>query len=82
MTTIDRIVAIATAIVPTGHDVAAHSPLADLALDSLSCIELTVAVEEAFDVEIGCGERISFETLSDIAALVDTKVAQRMPLAA
>jgi acyl carrier protein len=41
-----------------------------LALDSLQCIELTVAVEDEFRVHISCAERISLVTVGDFADLV------------
>lgn len=67
---------------------AAHPPItADtrldgLALDSLGCIELTAAVEDEFDVAIDCGERISFETVGCIVALVEDRLCRPVAIAA
>jgi acyl carrier protein len=44
-------------------DIAIRTTMDELALDSLGIIELTVGVEEACDVEIGCGQRIEMETV-------------------
>ena len=54
----------------------------DLPLDSLQTIELTVAVEDAVGVPIGCGERVSMETLGCYVALVHAKADALTPLAA
>lgn len=81
MTTVDRIAAIVSEIAP-GHPVDRDTPLTELHLDSLGCIELTVAVEDAFHVDIACHERIEFRTMGCIAQLVDTKVREALPLAA
>lgn len=52
----------------------------DLGLDSLQMIELTVAIEDALDTEIGCGERVCAETLGCYVSMVHTRMAGRMRL--
>jgi acyl carrier protein len=56
----------------------------ELALDSLSAIELTVAIEDALETEIGCGERVCAETLGCFVSMVHARIAgtMRLPLAA
>jgi len=83
-TTIDRIAAIVAEMTNDRNvgAIAGDTVLDHLGLDSLECIELTVAVEDAFNVDIHCGERISFVTVGCIAHLVDAQLAERLPLAA
>lgn len=78
--TIDQIVTIAQTLAP-GRPVTAVSSLESLELDSLECLELTALVEDHFDVVIGCADRISCETLADLAVIVDVQ-ARPLPLAA
>lgn len=54
----------------------------DLPLDSLQAIELVVALEDAFDISIGCAERITIETLGGYADLAEGKTSARIPMAA
>jgi acyl carrier protein len=74
MTTIEQIVDIASALAPRGCPVTAASSLDDLALDSLECMVLTAEIEDRFDIVIGCGDRVSCESLADLAAIVDGKL--------
>lgn len=48
----------------------------DLGADSLDAIELLMATEEAFDIEITDDEGEKVHTMSDIVALVKTKTNQ------
>lgn len=69
--------------VHTAHPpITADTRLDGLALDSLGCIELTAAVEDEFDIAIGCGERISFRTVGCIAALVEDRLCSPAAIAA
>lgn len=54
----------------------------DLAMDSMSTINFVVGVEDAFDIEINCGEGCSMNSLADVRDLVLTKTAMKMPVAA
>jgi len=54
------------------HVVVAESSLKDdLSLDSLDCIELTMAVEDEFDIEIADEEADKLETIQHIVDLVE-----------
>lgn len=77
-----RIADIARTIVDPGVEVSISSSFDDLALDSLSCIELIVAVEDAFGVEISCAERIAMQSIADLAYHVDGVRVEYAALAA
>lgn len=77
-----RIAEIARTLVDPGVEVLIGSTFDDLALDSLSCIELIVAVEDAFDVEISCAERIAMQSIADLAHHVDGMRVEYSALAA
>lgn len=47
--------------------------LADLGIDSLELVELVMAIEDAFGVEISEGDQASLRTLGDVAAFVEAK---------
>ena len=47
-----------------------ETTLDDLPLDSLECLELTAAIEDAYNVDISCAHRISVVTAGDFADLV------------
>lgn len=47
--------------------------LAELGMDSLDHIELVMAVEEEFEVEISNDEADSLKTVADVIALVERK---------
>lgn len=57
---------------PTDH-------IADLGLDSFSVIELTFAIEEAFDVEVpyNANSAEKFETVNDLVQAVEQLVAEK-----
>lgn len=61
-----------------------HTRIDDLALDSLSTIELTVAIEDALDTQIDCGQRVSAETLGCFVSMVVARRtgSMRLPMAA
>jgi acyl carrier protein len=61
-----------------------HTRIDDLALDSLSTIELTVAIEDALQTQIDCGQRVSAETLGCFVSMVMARGAgtMRLPMAA
>jgi acyl carrier protein len=52
---------------------------ADLHLDSLSIVELQVAVEEAFEVRMGTEDPGALRTLGDLQATIDAAVARGEP---
>lgn len=58
------------------------STIDDLAMDSMSVINFVVGVEDAFDVEISCADRICMDRLTDVCDLVSNKVVMEMPVAA
>lgn len=62
-------------------DIGEDTRIDELALDSLATIELTVAIEDALDTEIGCGERVCAETLGCFVSMVHARMAGRMTLA-
>lgn len=62
-----RIAEIARTIVGPGVPVSISSTFEDLALDSLSCIELVTAVEDEFGVDISCAERIGMDSIADLS---------------
>lgn len=49
----------------------------DLGADSLDSIEITMAVEEMFDIEVTDAEMNAVETVSDIEILVRAKLVTR-----
>ena len=51
------------------------SLVADLRLDSLDCIELTMACEDVFDLSIPEGDAEKCVTVADCASLVDRFLA-------
>jgi acyl carrier protein len=63
-------------------DISEASRLDDLPIDSMDCILLVVALEDDLGIEIGCGDRVTLETVGDIADLAQTRTRAAMPLAA
>lgn len=53
----------------------------DLALDSLSIVELQVVLEESFGVRIDSGDPATVTTLGELQALIDRSLARGEPLA-
>ena len=51
----------------------------DLCLDSLAAIELTMVVEDEFDVALPDEDTAGVRTFGDLAALVGGRVAERTP---
>jgi acyl carrier protein len=51
--------------------------LRDLELDSLECICLVAAVEDALQIEVSCCDRIGFETVGDVVRMADAAVKGR-----
>lgn len=82
MTIAERIIAIAANIACDAAKPTLDTSFDQLGFDSLDCIDFTTAVEDTFDVHIHCGDRISFETLRDVARLVETRGVATLPLAA
>ena len=62
-----------------GVDAAALNPdaniLEDLGADSLDVVELVMAIEEAFDIEISDEDAEAMRTLGDVEKYVTEKVA-------
>jgi acyl carrier protein len=48
----------------------------DLGADSLDAVELTMAIEESFDIEIPDGEAEKFEKVGDVVRYVEAEVAK------
>lgn len=71
-----------TATIISGRQVLGHESFEALGFDSLHCIEFIVAIEDAFDIEISCAERVSLDGLADAIALVTEKTTQGIRLAA
>ncbi|MCO5167770.1 MAG: acyl carrier protein [Planctomycetes bacterium] len=64
----------------TGVDpsrVAPGSRLIDFGLDSVKAMELVVELEQAFDLAIDDQELADMETLGDIAAYIERRLADR-----
>jgi len=61
------------------HSITDDTTFDELGMDSLGCICLVVDVEDATGIQIGCGDRISFDTVGDI---IDFVSARTLPLAA
>ncbi|TAK49312.1 MAG: acyl carrier protein [Xanthobacteraceae bacterium] len=57
--------------------------ITDLGLDSFSVIELTFAIEEAFDIEVpyNANSAEKFETVNDLIQAVEQLVADKKKLA-
>ena len=51
----------------------------DLCLDSLAAIELTMVIEDEFDVALPDEDTAGVRTFGDLVALVGHRVAQRAP---
>jgi 3-oxoacyl-[acyl-carrier-protein] synthase II len=50
-----------------------ETALADLGIDSLELVELVMAVEDAFGVEISEGDQASLRTIGDVATFVEAR---------
>ena len=62
-----------------GEDVQMEASLADdLSLDSLDTVELTLALEEKFEIEIPDTELEDLVTVTDAVDLIEGKVAARV----
>jgi acyl carrier protein len=48
----------------------------DLGLDSLDAVELAIAVERKFDIEVPEEELAKLKTVADMLALVESRTAQ------
>lgn len=77
----DTVVALVVRV--SGHDAARLSPstdlYADLKLDSLDALELLVALEDAFGIDIGTDEAQSLRTLADVVALLQRRQGATLP---
>jgi acyl carrier protein len=61
-----------------GEDVQMDASLADdLSLDSLDTVELTLSLEEKFEIEIPDTELEDLVTVADAVDLIESKVAAR-----
>lgn len=49
----------------------------DLGADSLDCVELTMAAEDAFEIQIGDDESSKIVTVGDALKLIEAKVRDR-----
>jgi len=56
-----------------------NAPLNDLLPDSLDTVELVMALEEAFDLEIPDDDAEKFRTLDDVADYIEEKAKWREP---
>ncbi len=62
-----------------GEDVQMEASLADdLSLDSLDTVELTLSLEEKFEIEIPDTELEDLMTVADAVDLIESKVAARV----
>ncbi len=59
--------------VPAGHVVPEASFIDDLGADSLDIVELVMALEEAFDLEIPDDEAEKLQTIQDAISYVDER---------
>jgi acyl carrier protein len=79
----DQVVAVVAQV--TGRDAGALSPstdlYADLKLDSLDALELLVALEDKFGIDIGTDEAQALHTMADVVSLLRQRLAA-LPLAA
>jgi acyl carrier protein len=64
-----------------GRDIAGLMPdtnlYVDLGLDSASALELVVALEDTFDIQISSQDADELETLADIASMVRRVIGER-----
>ena len=49
----------------------------DLGADSLDCVELTMAAEDAFEIQISDDESSKITTVGDAIKLIEAKVRER-----
>ncbi|MCK7636563.1 acyl carrier protein [Corynebacterium pygosceleis] len=73
LTTVVDIIATASGLEP--DEVGTDARIADLAIDSLSLVEIAVRLEDAFGVRIVDNDMDRFNTVSDIVALIDERTA-------
>ena len=59
----------------TAADVTPDATLKDLGIDSLESVELIVAIEREFDVEIPDEESVALDTAAKMAAYLDARIA-------
>lgn len=77
----DKVVAVVAQV--TGRDAAVLSSstdlYADLKLDSLDALELLVALEDEFGIDIGTDEAQALHTVADVVSLLRQRLAARPP---
>lgn len=75
MTTIfEQIVELAQRDAPQGVMLTANATIDEIGFDSLDVLNLVVAIEDRFDIEINVAERLCCSTLGEIAGLVDRRL--------
>jgi len=55
-------------------DLALESTLEDMGADSLDAVELIMALEEAYDIEIPEADALNFTSLGNIVTYIESKV--------
>ncbi|MBI9000956.1 acyl carrier protein [Corynebacterium sp. CCM 9185] len=73
LTSVMDIIATATGLEP--EEVDAEARIADLAIDSLSLVEIAVRLEDAFGIRIVDTDMDRFGTVADIVTLVEERAA-------
>ena len=74
LTTVVDIITTASGLEP--EDVGTDSRISDLAIDSLSLVEIAVRLEDAFGIRIVDSDMDRFGTVSDIVDLIDERTAE------
>jgi acyl carrier protein len=46
----------------------------DLYLDSLDMLQVVVSIEDRFDVQVGCADRLEFSKVEDLTRFVESKL--------
>ncbi len=71
---IEQIVELAQRDAPRGVMITANTTIDEIGFDSLDVLNLVVAIEDRFNIEINVAERLCCSTLGEIAALVDRRL--------
>jgi acyl carrier protein len=70
---VDEVVAVVRSVVPgkAAAVIEPGSPLRELGFDSVDLIELTVRLEERFQVDLGDADSYRISAVSDVVALIE-----------
>ncbi|MCK7641883.1 acyl carrier protein [Corynebacterium sp. CCM 8835] len=74
LTTVVDVIGTASGLEP--EEISGDSRISDLAIDSLSLVEIAVRLEDAFGIRIVDTDMDRFGTVADIVALVDERAAE------